>query len=82
MFKTNKKSNNDSIQKTVKRSLDFETTLVDIRKKSEKRAWVVAGVFCLFFFMFAWWFILYFTFKRERALSCYGRCLYRASDCC
>lgn len=44
MFKTNKKSNNDSIQKTVKRSLDFETTLVDIRKKSEKRAWVVAGV--------------------------------------
>ena len=44
MFNSNKNTTNDKIQKAVKKSLDFETTLVDIRKKSEKRAWVVAGV--------------------------------------
>mgnify|MGYP000946085913 FL=1 len=44
MFNSNKNAASGNIQKAVKKSLDFETTLVDIRKKSEKRAWVVAGV--------------------------------------
>ena len=44
MFKSSKNSTDGNIQKAVKRSLDFETTLVDIRKKSEKRAWIVAGI--------------------------------------
>lgn len=39
-----KNTDGDNIQKNVKKSLDFENTLVDIRKKSEKRAWVIAGV--------------------------------------
>ena len=30
--------NTQKIQKTVKKSLDFETTLADIRRKNEKRA--------------------------------------------
>lgn len=33
-----------NIRKAVKKSLDFETTLADIRRKSEKRAWTVAGI--------------------------------------
>lgn len=36
--------NTQKIQKMVKKSLDFETTLVDIRRKNEKRAWTVAGI--------------------------------------
>ena len=44
MFNSNKNAASGNIQKAVKKSLDFEMTLVDIRKKSEKRAWVVAGV--------------------------------------
>lgn len=44
MRKIYKNLDDKNIQKTIKKSLDFETTLVDIRKKSEKRAWLVAGV--------------------------------------
>lgn len=36
--------NTQKIQKTVKKSLDFETTLADIRRKNEKRAWTVAWI--------------------------------------
>lgn len=36
--------NTEQIQKIVKKSLDFETTLMDIRRKNEKRAWIVASV--------------------------------------
>lgn len=39
-----KNTDSSNIQTTVKKSLDFENTLVDIRKKSEKRAWIIAGV--------------------------------------
>lgn len=44
MRKIYKNARDEGIQKTVKKSLDFETTLIDIRKKSEKRAWTVAGI--------------------------------------
>ena len=36
MFKLSKNTTDGNIQKAVKRSLDFETTLVDIRKKVRK----------------------------------------------
>lgn len=39
-----KAKNTQNIQKSIKKSLDFETTLMDIRKKNEKRAWIVAGI--------------------------------------
>ena len=44
MFNKKKYIEDRSIQKTLKKSLDFENTLVDIRKKSEKRAWIIAGI--------------------------------------
>lgn len=44
MQKKDKSADSQNIGKAVKKSLDFETTLVDIRRKSEKRAWIVAGV--------------------------------------
>lgn len=44
MRKVYKNTREEGMQKAIKKSLDFETTLVDIRKKSEKRAWTVAGI--------------------------------------
>lgn len=44
MRKVYKNTRKEGMQKAIKKSLDFETTLVDIRKKSEKRAWTVAGI--------------------------------------
>ena len=32
-----------TVEKAVRKAQDFETTLIDIRKRSEKRAWIVAG---------------------------------------
>ncbi len=43
MFKR-KKSEDGNIQLSLKKSLDFENTLVDIRRKNEKRAWIIASV--------------------------------------
>lgn len=39
-----KTKNTQKIQKTIRKSLDFETTLMDIRRRNEKRAWIVAGI--------------------------------------
>lgn len=39
-----RKKQSEQLDKAIKKSLDFESTLVDIRKKSEKRAWVIAGI--------------------------------------
>lgn len=39
-----KNDNSDNIQRNIKRSLDFEKTLMDIRLKNERRAWTVAGI--------------------------------------
>lgn len=44
MFNKKKSAEGQNIQMTLKKSLDFENTLVDIRRKSEKRAWIIAGV--------------------------------------
>ena len=41
-----KKTTNKNHLEITKKSLDFESTLVDIRKRSEKRAWIVATVSC------------------------------------
>lgn len=38
------KKNTENIQNSIKKSLDFENTLTDIRRKNEKRAWIVAGI--------------------------------------
>ena len=38
------KSKLDGVQEVIKKSQNFESTLVDIRRKSEKRAWIVAGI--------------------------------------
>lgn len=38
------KKNTENIQNNIKKSLDFENTLTDIRRKNEKRAWIVAGI--------------------------------------
>lgn len=72
MFNSNKNTTNDKIQKAVKKSLDFETTLVDIRKKSEKRAWVVAGVATFSSLCLLGGVILYLAVERKRTLSCHG----------
>lgn len=34
-----KKKQSADLDKMVKKSLDFESTLVDIRRRNEKRAW-------------------------------------------
>ncbi|MDO4640700.1 MAG: type IV secretion system protein [Neisseria sp.] len=39
-----KKKQSADLDKVVRKSLDFESTLVDVRRKNEKRAWMVAGV--------------------------------------
>lgn len=39
-FKTKPSS---TVEKAVRKAQDFETTLMDIRKRSEKRAWIAAG---------------------------------------
>ena len=39
-----KAKNTQNIQKAIKKSLDFETTLMDARRKNEKRAWIIAGI--------------------------------------
>ncbi|MDO4643951.1 MAG: type IV secretion system protein [Cardiobacteriaceae bacterium] len=39
-----KKKQSTDLDKVVRKSLDFESTLVDIRRKNEKRAWMVAGI--------------------------------------
>ncbi len=39
-----KRKQSADLDKMVKKSLDFESTLVDIRRKNEKRAWVVASI--------------------------------------
>lgn len=39
-----KERNTSKVSKAIKKSLDFETTLEDIRKKNEKRAWTVASI--------------------------------------
>ncbi|WP_416192472.1 virB8 family protein [Neisseria sp. CCUG12390] len=44
MLKSKKNDHSDNIQKNIKKSLDFEKTLMDIRLKNEKRAWTVAGI--------------------------------------
>lgn len=38
------KKNSKNSQKVIQKSLDFENTLVDIRRKSEKRAWMIASI--------------------------------------
>lgn len=44
MLRNKKNVNSENIQKNIKKSLDFEKTLIDIRIKNEKRAWTVAGI--------------------------------------
>ena len=39
-------TNKTHLEAVTKKSLDFENTLVDIRKRSEKRAWIVATTSC------------------------------------
>ena len=39
-------TNKTHLEAVTKKSLDFESTLVDIRKRSEKRAWIVATTSC------------------------------------
>ena len=41
-----KMTNKTHLEAVTKKSLDFESTLVDIRKRSEKRAWIVATTSC------------------------------------
>jgi len=38
-----KKKNSPKIDETVSRSVDFEVTIADMARRSEKRAWLVAG---------------------------------------
>ncbi|WP_373710819.1 MULTISPECIES: virB8 family protein [Bacteria] len=44
MRKKFKDTDSGNIQQVIKKSVDFENTLVDIRRKSEKRAWTVAAI--------------------------------------
>ena len=44
MFNKKKFTEDQNVQMSLKKSIDFENTLVDIRKKSEKRAWIIAGI--------------------------------------
>lgn len=44
MRRNQKNDSSENIQKNIKKSLDFEKTLIDIRIKNERRAWTVAGI--------------------------------------
>lgn len=48
-----RKSSSEQIDKVVKRSIDFETTIADLAKRSERRAWWVAGASLLMSFVMA-----------------------------
>lgn len=48
-----RKTSSEQIDKAVKRSIDFETTIADMARRSEKRAWRVAGASLLMSFALA-----------------------------
>lgn len=48
-----RKASSEQVAKVVKRSIDFETTIADLAKRSEKRAWRVAGASLLMSFALA-----------------------------
>lgn len=45
-----RKTSSERIDKAIKKSIDFETTIADMAKRSEKRAWRVAGASLLMSF--------------------------------
>lgn len=65
-------TNKTHLEAVTKKSLDFESTLVDIRKRSEKRAWIVATTSCFISVCLIGGTVLYLTIKRKSTLSCYG----------
>lgn len=48
-----RKTSSEKIDKAIKKSIDFETTIADMAKRSEKRAWRVAGASLLMSFALA-----------------------------
>ena len=72
--------NTQKIQKTVKKSLDFETTLADIRRKNEKRAWMVAGIatFTSLCLMSGLFYVL--PLKEKNSVFGDGGCVHRSND--
>lgn len=48
-----RKTSSEKIDKAIKKSIDFETTIADMARRSEKRAWRVAGASLLMSFAMA-----------------------------
>ncbi|WP_169380559.1 virB8 family protein [Thermomonas fusca] len=61
-----RKTTGEAIDKAVKRSLDFENTIADMARRSEKRAWRVAGASLVMSFVLAGGVIYLMPFLERR----------------